>query len=47
MENKIWDIIEECRVGKITTNEATDKVLILCNVSGSNCCKQCKEPIEK
>jgi hypothetical protein len=45
MENKIWDIIEECRVGKITTNEATDKVLILYNVSGSNCCKQCKEPV--
>ena len=27
--------------------EYADQQLRLCNVSGSNCCKQCKEPIEK
>lgn len=49
MENKIWDIIEECRIGKLTTNEATDRVLILYNVvepKETFICNICDEEME-
>jgi hypothetical protein len=29
MENEIWDIIDDCRLGKFTANEATDKVMAI------------------
>lgn len=36
MEDKIYTICAELKVGEITVNEATDRLLILFNVSGSS-----------
>lgn len=50
MEEKILDIITECKLGEITTNEATRQVLDLFAVSGSVAdavgrnCPFCGEP---
>ena len=42
MEEKILDIITECKLGEITTNEATRQVLYLFAVSGSLPIFKCK-----
>lgn len=42
MEDKVLDIITECKLGEITTNEATRQILDLFAVSGSFSLEQMK-----
>ena len=47
MKEKLFKILEETNQNKIDAETALEQVFDLFIVSGSNCCKQCKEPIEK
>jgi hypothetical protein len=47
MKDKIDEVCANLELGCIDWEEASKQLFDLFVVSGSNCCKQCKEPIEK